>query len=358
MVNRVKIYFLFVLISIAVFSCRKDTPPSLPQQQGSITTGKRLLICDEGGFRNNNASISIYDPSSNSTIINAYAASNSNQSLGDVLQSVTKFNDKYYLVVNNSGKIVVCDKNFVRLTTISGFISPRYMQVVSNNKAYVSNLILPANINPNQTNYIQVLDLATNRISKSIRVDGWTEEMVQSYGKVYITNQNKKYVYVIDALNDNLDSIYVGATNACIVKDANEKLWVSCNADAASNLSAKLKRIDPVSNTVDTTIISLQTTQNSISHLCINGDGTTLYYLMNDVYKMGINDTVCPTAGIITQGTHTFYGLCIDPDDETIYISDALDYNSNGKLYRYQANAIFIGTYTMGIIPGFMFMDN
>jgi len=354
MTNKFKIYFLFALLILAVVSCRKDTPPVLPQQQGSITTGKRLLVCDEGGFGYNNAGVSIYDPSSNATIINAYAASNSNQNLGDVLQSVTKFNDKYYLVINNSGKVVVCDKNFVRLTTISGFISPRYMQVVSNNKAYVSNLKLPNNTN--QTNYIQVLDITINTISKSIRLDGWTEQMVQSYGKVYITNQNRKYVYVIDALNDNLDSIYVGATNACIVKDGNEKLWVSCNADSANNISAKLIRIDPISNTIEATI-SLQTTQNSISRLCINGDGTTLYYLLNDVYKMDINATVCPTAGIITQGTHTFYGLCIDPDDETIYVSDAVDYNSNGKLYRYQANANYIGTYTTGIIPSFMLMD-
>jgi len=355
MIDRIKAYFLFVLVSITVVSCRKDAPPVLPEQQGSITTGKRLLVCDEGGFGYNNAGVSIYDPSSNATIINAYTASNSNQNLGDVLQSVTKFNDKYYLVVNNSGKIVVCDKNFVRLAIINGFISPRYMQVVSNNKAYVSNLKLPNN--PNQTNNIQVLDMATNTISKSIRIDGWTEQMVQSYGKVYITNQNKKYVYVIDAMNDNLDSIYVGATNACIVKDANEKLWVSCNADSTNNISAKLKRIDPISNTVDTTVFSLQTTRQSISRLCINGDGTTLYYLMNDVYKMSINALTCPGSATISHGSYTFYGLCIDPDDETIYVSDAVDYNSNGKLYRYQANATYIGTYTMGITPSFMMMD-
>lgn len=355
MINRFKIYFLFVTIIIAVASCRKDTPPVLPEQQGSITTGKRLLICDEGGFQNNNASISIYDPSSSSTIVNAYAASNPNQNLGDVLQSVTKFNDKYYLVVNNSGKVVVCDKNFVRLTTISGFISPRYMQMVSNNKAYVSNLVLPTNAN--QTNYIQVLDIATNTISKSIRLDGWTEQMVQSYGKVYITNQNKKYVYILDAVNDKLDSIYVGATNICIVKDANEKLWISCNADTINHKSAKLVRINTVVDTVDATI-SLQTTQNSISRLSINGDGTTLYYLMNDVYRMSITDTLCPTTAIIRQNTRTFYGLCIDPDDETIYVSDAVDYNSNGKLYRYQSNLSYVGGYTVGIIPGFMLMDN
>ena len=348
----IKNILLFLLIVIIV-SCRKDTPPVLPQQQVSSIADKRLLICDEGNFGQNNAAISIYDPLNNAVVVNAYAASNSNQSLGDILQSVTKFNDKYYLVVNHSGKVVVCDKNFVRLTTVSGFISPRYMQVVSNNKAYISNLVLPTNAN--QTNYIQVMDITTNTISKSIRLDGWTEQMVQSYGKVYITNQNKKYVYVLDAATDGLDSIYVGATNACIVKDANEKLWVSCNADSTANTQAKLVRINPANDSIEG-IINLQTTKNSISRLCINGSGTTLYYLMNDVFKIDINATN-PSTSIITQGAHNFYGLCIDPDDESIYISDAVDYNSNGKVYRYQSNASYVATYTVGVIPGFMLMD-
>ncbi len=344
-------YFVFILLITGVVSCRKDTPPTLTQQ-GSITASKRLLICDEGAFGNNQAEISVYDPASHATIIKAYASANSNQNLGDVLQSVTKYNDKYYLVVNNSCKIVVCDNNFKRLSTISGFISPRYMQVVSNNKAYVSNIVLPTN--SNQTNYIQVVNISTNTITKSIRVDGWAEEMVQSYGKIYITNQSKKYVYVIDVSNDALDSIYVGATSACIIKDENEKLWVSCNADGTNNISAKLVRINPVKDSIETTV-SLYTTQNSISRLCINGTGNTLYYLMNDVFKMDIGSTTL--TNIIQQGANSFYGLCIDPDDETIYITDPGNFNANGKLYRYQSNFSFVGTYSVSVGPGTMLFD-
>ncbi|MEO8761467.1 MAG: DUF5074 domain-containing protein [Bacteroidia bacterium] len=351
MINKLKIYFLFTALTLTFFSCRKDAPPTLTKQ-GSISASKRLLICDEGAFGFNEADISIYDPETNATIIKAYASANSNQNLGDVLQSVTKYNDNYYLVVNNSGKVVVCDKNFKRLSTISGFISPRYMQVVSNNKAYVSNFVIPTQAN--QTNYIQVVDINANIISKSIRIYGWTEEMVQSYGKVYIANQYKNYVYVIDASNDKLDSIFVGATSACIVKDENEKIWVSCNADAAHNINAKLVKINPLLDSVEATI-SLNTTQNSISHLCINGAGNTLYYLMNDVFKMDIGSTT--GTNIIQQGTRSFYGLCIDPNDETIYVSDPGNFNANGKLYRYQNNYKLIGTYSVSIGPGTMLFD-
>ena len=76
---------------------------------------------------------------------------------------------------------------------------------------------------------------------------------------------------------------------------------------------------------------------------------------MNDIFKMSVNLTT--TTNMIQQGSHNFYGLCIDPDDETIYVSDAGNYNSNGKLYRYQANGNYVGTYGVGLIPSFMMMD-
>ena len=348
-----KIPFLFFLVLAFVASCRKDVPPSLTQQQGTINTGKRLLVCNEGNFGQNNATLSEYDPQSNAVIQSAYAASNANQSLGDVLESIGKFNEKYYLVVNNSGKIVICDKNFNRQTTVSGFISPRYIEFVGENEAYVSNLQL----NNTLPNYIQVLDLTTNTISKSIRLDGWSEEMEQSHGEVFITNQSKNYVYVIDTRTDMLmDSIYVGATSACIVKDQNEKLWVSCNADSVNHVQARLVGINAVTHQVENSV-SLQTINNSIGRLCINGSGTSLYYMLNDVFKMSISATSCPVSPVISQGTHNFYGLGIDPDDETIYVSDAADYNSFGKVLRYQSNFAYTGSYTMGVTPGFIMID-
>lgn len=349
---------ILLLIVLSVVSCRKDKPPVLVQQGNiNVTTNKRLLICDEGNFRQNNAAVSIYDPLSNALVVSAFAASNPTYTLGDVIQSIDKFKGNYYLVVNNSGAIVVCNSNFVRITTINGFISPRYIEFVGNNKAYVTNLKLPSSTN--QTNYVQVLDINTNTITKTIRIDGWTEEMEQSYGKVYICNQNKNYLYVINSATDVLDSINVGATSTCIVKDENEKLWVSCDTITSGNtiLPAKLVRINPANDSIEATI-SLHTINNAISRLCINGTGNTLYYLMTDVYRMPINAATCPTTPIILHGNRNLYGLCIDPDDETIYVSDAVDYNSHGKLYRYQSsNLNLVGTYMVGVIPGFMMVD-
>ncbi|MBS1647510.1 MAG: hypothetical protein JST67_09240 [Bacteroidetes bacterium] len=344
--KKINLFFFFALICLA--SCRKDQPPTLPQGIISASATQRLLICDEGNFGQNNASVSIYDPSSNQVSINAFSVANPSYTLGDVAQSIAVYNQKYYVVVNNSGKIVVCNNNLQKQAAVTGFISPRYIEFVSNNKAYVSNLQL----NSAQPNYIQVLDINTNTIIKNIRIDGWSEMMISSYGKTYVANQTKKYVYVIDDASDLVsDSIYMNTTNANMVKDENEKIWVSCNpTSTSSNTGAMLKKINPITNTVEDSILL----PNPVSRLCINQSGTTLYLLANDVYKIDISSKTI--TDLIPQGGHTFYGLCVNPNDETLYVSDALNYNSNGLLYHYN-QATLLGTYTVGINPGFMLVD-
>lgn len=345
-------YIVWLTVGALLLSCRKDIPPEKPNATGSISTNKRLVICNEGNFGSGNATISLYDPLSGGIVTDAYGPANSGQYIGDVLQSCVRFGNNYYWVVNNSGKIVVTDKDFLKQASIAGFVSPRFIEIVSNNKAYVSNLQLSAS----QPNYIQVVDLNTNTISKTIRLDGWTEEMEQSYSKVYVCNQRKKYVYVIDASTDVIsDSIFVNATNASIVKDQNEKLWVSCNADAANNIPARLVRIDPLNNSIEADI-SLQTTANSVSRLVINGNGNTLYYLMGDVYKMPI--TASAGTLVASQGSRVFYGLCVDPVDETVYVSDAIDFNQNGNIWIYKADGTYLNTFKSGLIPGFMWVEN
>jgi hypothetical protein len=56
MMTPIKTHFLFAIIIITFFSCRKDTPPVLLQQGSTnLSSGKHLIICDEGNYGQNNA---------------------------------------------------------------------------------------------------------------------------------------------------------------------------------------------------------------------------------------------------------------------------------------------------------------
>jgi DNA-binding beta-propeller fold protein YncE len=65
-----------------------------------------------------------------------------------------------------------------------------------------------------------------------------------------------------------------------------------------------------------------------------------------------------PAASFIQQGTRAFYSLYVDPDDETIYIGDAIDYNQDGNILIYKADGSYTGTFKSGTTPGFMWFDH
>jgi hypothetical protein len=330
-------------------ACKKDIPPQKTVFNGTITSGERVFVSNEGGFGYNQASVSLYDAVSGNAISDIYKPNNSNQDLGDICQSVFIGTNVLYVVVNNSNKVVVLDKeSFQKTATISGFNSPRFFLPVSNNKAYVSDLY---------ANSISIVDLNSNTRTGSISCPGWTEEMVESYGQVFVTNIRKEYVYVINATTNSIsDSIQVGYGSASIVKDRNEKLWVSCSGDSAHSSLPRIVRIDPVSHTVEQSFV-FPNYQSSPSSLKINGTGDQLYYLNTDVYNLSITATSLTSAPLILKGNKLFYALGVHPHNNDIYVSDAIDYIQHGKVMIYGSDGAFKTSFTAGIIPGGIFFE-
>ena len=74
-----------------------------------ITIGdKALFVVNQGNFMYGNASLSFYDPESQSFENEIFIRSNG-VNLGDVAHSMTIHNGKGYLVVNNSGIIFIIE---------------------------------------------------------------------------------------------------------------------------------------------------------------------------------------------------------------------------------------------------------
>lgn len=335
-------YAFSIIYLILLLSCRKQSPE--PQQHVVVnySSGNGVYIVNEGNFQFGNSKISYYDFSSSAVITDVFESAN-NRPLGDVAQSMIEFNNKFYLVVNNSGKIeVVNSLDFKSVATITGFASPRYMLPISNNKAYVSDLY---------ANSISIVDLNSNTIVGSVNCNGWTEEMVMIYGKVFVANQNKNYIYVINTINDQLeDSILVTKGGNSVVLDKYGKIWALCSGDPANNIAGGLYKINPLNNTVENTF-SFSLTHNPFK-LKINASNDTLYFINGGIYKQPITSSSLPSTPFINKGQHNFYGLGIDPNTNIIYVSDALDYVQQGVVYRYTPNGSLINQFHAAIIPG------
>jgi YVTN family beta-propeller protein len=297
-----------------------------------------VYIVNEGNFQFGNAKVSYYDIASGSAVEDLYGPANG-VALGDVCQSMRLFNGKGYVVVNNSGKVVVVDPStFVATATITGFNSPRYFLPVSNSKAYVTDF---------HANSIAVVDLSSNTITGSIHCPGWTEELVLANGRAYVTNEARDKVYVIDTDVDQItDSITVSMGGNSIVADAHGKLWVMCDGAAST-----LYRIDPVSVQVEASF-AFPNSSDSPWRLSINSGNDTLYYLNGDVYRMAINASALPNTPFITADGRDLYGIGIEPNSGVVYVADAIDYTQRGTIYRYRPDGSLINSFQAGIIPG------
>ncbi len=335
-----QLLFLSILLTVA---CRKDKPEDTIQPKVTVGNSAGVYITDEGNFQFGNSKVSYYD------IANAIVAEDlfkpaNNVSLGDVCQSMYLLTGKAYLVVNNSGKVVVVNPlNFITIATITGFTSPRYFLPVSNNKAYVTDLY---------SNAITIVNLSTNTISGNIPCTGWTEELTLVYGKAFITNIRRNKVYVVNTATDVIDdSIAVSYGTSSIKQDKNGKLWVLCSGDKATNKYPGLHRINPITNEVELSLPFLNAA-DSPSRLTINGNADVLYYLLSDgVHQLNITDIALNPVALISKATRNFYGLGVDPKDGVIYVSDAIDYVQRGIIYRYQPNGTLINSFKAGITP-------
>ncbi|MCB9185612.1 MAG: YncE family protein [Flavobacteriales bacterium] len=297
-----------------------------------------VFVVHEGNFQGGNASLSFYSKDTE-VMSNGVFASVNNIPLGDVGQSMEIHGGKGYIVVNNSGKIEVVDLDGLSsVGTITGLTSPRYITFLTDTKAYVSDLF---------SGVVSIIDPQTLTIQGSISISGQTEQMVVTGSGLMVAGTGANYVYKVDVLTDLLaDSVNVGIGPSNLAMDANGKVWVLTNGGWGTEVP-KLVRIDPSDMSVEMTL-NFPSTNNYPGNLEISGDGNTLYYVDGQVYQMDINSNALPTTAFASAFA---YKCGIDPVDDIVYVSDAGDFNSNGKVYRYEANGTPIDTFNVGVIP-------
>lgn len=336
-------HILLLAVLVLLASCLKDKPERPVEQPTVVGTQGGVYITSEGNFGWGNAKVSFYDIASGNAVEDLFEPANG-VALGDVCQSMRLFNNKAYVVVNNSNKVAVVDPStFVVTATITGFNSPRYFLPVSNSKAYVTDLY---------ANSIAVVDLNSNTITGSIPCRGWTEELVLAYGKAFVTNKSRNKVYVVDTATDQLsDSIVVGPGGNSIVADANGKLWVMCSGGTPA-----LFRIDPATHLVEQSF-PFPSGSDSPWRLSINSSNDMLYYLNDDVFRMSITANELPAAPFIDASGRNLYGLGIEPSSGVVYVADAIDHIQRGKIFRYATDGSLINSFLVGVAPSGLFFQ-
>jgi YVTN family beta-propeller protein len=333
-----------IALALLTTSCVKELNPVVDGLDKSYLSGQGIYVINEGNFRAGNGSLSFFAYDSVKLYNNVFMDAN-RRPLGDIPYSMGFFGGKAYIVVNNSGKIEVVNRNNMKsLATITGLDSPRYISFVSDSKAYVTSLY---------SDSLTIIDLSSNSISGYINLKKTSESILILYSTAYVaswTEGNK--IMVINTASDQVtDSIEVGYEPESMALDWNETLWVLCNGGWKREHFAELIGIDTRSNEI-VKRLKFPSIDDSPTCLQIDRDGKLLYFLHNGVRRMYIYDESLPSQVLIPQLDHLFYKVGINPFNNEIFVTDAVDYVSKGKLIRCRNSGAIISEYEAGIITG------
>ncbi|HTF19066.1 MAG TPA: DUF5074 domain-containing protein [Chryseolinea sp.] len=350
--NRI-LSIVFVGLSIFAVSCDDDdNKPS-----GQFADG--VFVVNEGNFNSANGTVTHFS-NANVTTQDLFGAVNNGRALGDVVQSMTIYDNVGYIVVNNSKKIeVVTASTFESLYTIDGLELPRYF-TVDNGVGYVTEWV-----NFTDPGRVSVIDLNTHAVIDQITVEGGAENMLVDGDLLYVSNSFTETVSVIDLdAGEVIKTITVTASPSDLLKDANGKIWVVCGGQYAGNDGA-LVQIDPSKSNQPAEESVIRTIELGMNlgipaKAAISPDRLDIFYITgNKVYKFNVSGTTAPANTLISEANATnFYGIGIDRKTNVLYVADAAGFSSSGTVFRYELSGAAIDHFTAGIGPGaFAFHD-
>lgn len=344
-----------VFLSSLFWACNPEDEPELV----NYASEKGVFICNEGNYTYGNASLSFFDPEKKEIGNHVFYQANGFP-VGDVCQSMSIIDSLGFLIINNSGKILVFNiHTFKHKATIAGLSSPRYMVRVSDSLAYVTDLYSP---------YISIINVQSFKKTGEIKVGRSTEGIVKMGDFVYVSSwsfQNK--VYKINCQSKQIvDSLTVTKQPNSLVIDKNNKLWIISDGGfqgiPGGQEMAALTRIELESFEVEQ-VFNFQDISFSPRRLNLNKNGDTLFFIVGGwktqtvenggVFAMDVSASQLPDKPFIEQERRLFYGLGIDPSSSVIYVSDAIDYQQQGWVFRYSPKAEKLDSFKADISPGF-----
>ncbi|MGQ2982541.1 YncE family protein [Flavobacterium sp.] len=344
--------------SLLFVSCSDDDSDS-NTPSGAYDNG--MLIINQGNFGQGNSTVSFL---SDDLVLenNIFAAVNPGHILGDTAQDIAFKGDLAYIVLNFSNKIEIVNRyTFAHVGTINqGLDNPRYI-AIHNNKAFVTNW---GDGGVETDDYVAVINLSTNAVTSEIAVTEGPERILEEDGKLYVSHKGG-YGY------GNSITVINGSSNAVIttiavgdvpnmMEEEDGKLYVMCEGKPSwaptAETPGSLVVINLSNNTVTSTLPFTGTSHPS--NLVIEDD--KIYFTEgSDIYTMAKNATTLPSAPLFTTTEQGVYGVSAFAVEENhIYVGDATDFNSNGKVYVYSLAGALQNTFTVGITPaGFYFND-
>lgn len=360
-----------ILFLTTTTGCREDIyiqpSTSTEVEPPRITAIEGFYLLNEGNMGSNKATLDYFDETSGTYHKNIYAERNPTavKELGDVGNDIKIYGAKLYAVINCSHKVEVM--NASDATSITKIDIPNCRYIIGHGRyVYVSSYVSPVQDDPTAPlGAVFKVDTTSLRIVDRVDVGYQPEEMAISNGKIYIANSGgyrapnyDRTVSVIDINSFSVISEIDVDINLHRVKcDDKGLIYVTSRGDNAF-IPSRLYVLNPITDSV---IAKIDT---PVSDLWIHGDSAYIYSSdRNDVNQtitigysiLNLNTLSVVDNNIIKDGTDSEikmpHGIAVHPITKEIYITDARNYVSSGRIHCYSPDGIKKWTISTGEIP-------
>lgn len=366
-----KILILLIVVISSFTSCQGDDPiikeeiVELPSQTPTAVEGFYLL--NEGNMSSNKASLDYYDYKTGVYKRNIYSQANPEATLGlgDVGNDIAVYGNKIYAVINNSNKVEVMDAKTTKRLKVIDIKNGRYV-TFGNGKVYVSSYDGEIGLDNNTPNgFVAEIDTTSLNIGRTVKVGRQPEGLAVVGQKLYVANSGgynptnyERTVSVIDLKTFTKTKDIDVAINLNRLKvDSDGDIYVSSRGDyysIASKLFVIDTKTDLVKKTFDIACANLWIAGDQAYVIGSEFNYTTFenvitYSLINTKTETLLPQSFLPKS--VSDLITTPYGIAVDPISFNIYITDAGDYVSPGKLYCLDKDGNTKFTVTTGDIP-------
>lgn len=374
------IYILLAVLAVALSGCRNEDivfiPEEVPTTQPEYTDVDGFYLLCEGNINSNKASLDWFDARTGKYNRNIFPKANPYEvkEMGDVGNDLGIYGSKLYVVVNISNKVLVLDKRTAKKLGQIDIPNCRFVKF-HKGYAYITSYAGPVQMDPDykQKGYVAKIDTATMKEVDRCIVGFQPDQLDIVNGKIYVANSGgylmpnyENTLSVIDVATFKEERRIPIAINLGLCKaDRHGVLWVVSRGDyyeVPSRLYAYDTRKDRIVKTFDVPVSSfwldgdlLYVVSTQWSYITMSNEVT---YAVIDVNKMEVL-----TRNFITDGTEKQikipYGIAVNPATKDIYVTDAKDYITPGRLYCFGQDGKKKWDVRTGDIPGhFVFLGN
>lgn len=352
-----------IAVMLTLAGCRNDDvvlyPDDTPTPDGYQNTSayKGMYVLCEGNMGANKASLDYLDMTTGTYSRNIYPSRNPGKvlELGDVGNDIKVYGTRLWMVINQSNRVEVASAaTAVSLGSVN-IPNARYL-AFHDRYAYVSSYVGPVS-GQSVLGEVYRIDTLTQRVDGRCTVGFQPEEMAVMGGKLYVANsggyralQGEGYdrrVSVIDLNSFSVERTIDVAPNLFrLRRDRYDCLWATSRGDYDQQ-PGRIYKIEQgiVADSIDVAATDLAFHGDSL--LFLHRDGCGLYDLRN-------RRLVSRQLLRLPSGEHieTPYGLMVDDSDGRIYVMDATNYVSSGKLFCFDDHGNWLWTCPTSDIPG------